>query len=49
MTRQQVKEMIQKHDVTGDGMLNFEEFRAIFFKDQEIEDDLTQNSEQTTV
>ncbi len=42
--------MIQKHDCTGDGMLNFDEFKAIFFNNQEIEDDdVTQNSEQTTV
>ena len=23
--------MIAQHDITGDGMLNFEEFKAIFF------------------
>ena len=41
MRREQVSEMIQKHDVTGDGMLNFDEFRAIFFNNQELveEDD----------
>ena len=28
--REQVHEIIAKHDRTGDGMLNFDEFKAIF-------------------
>ena len=31
--------MINKHDVTGDGMLNFNEFKAIFFNNKELEED----------
>ena len=26
--------MIKKHDIKGDGVLSFEEFKAIFFEDE---------------
>ena len=29
--RDEVQEIIAKHDKTGDGMLNFAEYKAIFF------------------
>jgi len=30
--------MITQHDKTGDGMLNFSEFKAIFFDGKEIDE-----------
>ena len=36
--RKEVHEMIAQHDRTGDGMLNFQEFKAIFFGGKEIDD-----------
>ena len=36
ISRQEIRDMIQKHDRTGDGMLSEIEFRAIFFGDEEM-------------
>ena len=38
INRKEVHDMIAQHDRTGDGMLNFQEFKAIFFGGKEIED-----------
>ena len=32
---EEVRQMIIKHDQTGDGCLNFEEFKNIFFEGKE--------------
>ena len=40
ISREEVHQMIQQHDQTGDGCLNFNEFKNIFFEGKEIEDDL---------
>jgi len=37
--RSAVHEMIAAHDLVGDGVLSFDEFRAIFFGDKELEND----------
>ena len=39
MDENEIHDMIKKHDLTGDGCLNFNEFKAIFFNGQELEDD----------
>ena len=39
ISRKEVHEMITQHDRTGDGMLNFQEFKAIFFGGKEFEND----------
>jgi len=38
IARKEVHAMILKHDRTGDGMLNFDEFKAIFFGGKELDD-----------
>ena len=38
MTSAEVNEIIKKHDITGDGQLDFKEFKAIFFEGKELED-----------
>ena len=38
ISRKEVHQMILKHDRTGDGMLNFDEFKAIFFGGKELDD-----------
>jgi Ca2+-binding EF-hand superfamily protein len=38
INRKEVHEMIAQHDKTGDGMLSFEEFKAIFFHGKEMEE-----------
>ena len=38
ISRKDVHDMIVQHDKTGDGMLSFEEFKAIFFDNKDIED-----------
>lgn len=35
---QEVQEMIKQHDQTGDNVLNYEEFKAVFFGGKEIEE-----------
>ena len=40
ISRKEVHEMITQHDRTGDGMLNFQEFKAIFFGGKEMDDAL---------
>lgn len=30
--------MISQHDIAGDKVLNYDEFRRVFFTDKEIED-----------
>ena len=35
ISRDEIEEMIRKHDIRGDGVLSFEEFRAIFMGDGE--------------
>lgn len=37
--RNEVHAMIAQHDRTGDGMLAFEEFKAIFFHGKELDDE----------
>ena len=37
ISQSEVLEMITKHDVNGDGALNFAEFKAIFFDNKELE------------
>ena len=37
ISQSEVLEMITKHDVNGDGALNFSEFKAIFFDNKELE------------
>jgi len=39
MTAAEVTEIIKRHDVTGDGQLDFSEFKAIFFEGKELEDE----------
>ena len=34
----EIHEMIVQHDKTGDGCLNYQEFKAIFFDGQEVDD-----------
>jgi len=29
--KEEIKEMIQKHDIKGDGVLSYEEFKCVFF------------------
>jgi len=31
ITRRELRDMIAKHDTNSDGMLDYEEFKAIFF------------------
>ena len=38
MNLNEVETIISKHDVTGDKVLNYDEFRKVFFQDKEIED-----------
>jgi len=38
ISHDEIEEMIAKHDIKGDGVLSFEEFKAIFIRDQETED-----------
>ena len=38
ITSKDVHDMIVQHDKTGDGCLNFQEFKAIFFGGKEIEE-----------
>ena len=35
ISRKEVHDMIVQHDRTGDGMLSFQEFKAIFFGGEE--------------
>lgn len=36
MSLQEVESMISQHDIAGDKVLNYDEFRRVFFTDQEI-------------
>ena len=31
INKQEIEDMIQQHDIVGDGVLNYDEFVAIFF------------------
>ena len=35
INRQEIEDMIQQHDIVGDGVLNYDEFVAIFFHGEE--------------
>ncbi len=35
ISREDIVDNIKKHDIKGDGVLSFEEFKAIFFDDDE--------------
>ena len=37
ITSQEVHDMLAQHDTNGDGVLSFQEFKAIFFGGEEIE------------
>ena len=37
INRKDVQKIIAKHDRTGDGKLNFDEYMAIFFDEKELE------------
>ena len=39
INRQEIEDMIQQHDIVGDGVLNYDEFVAIFFHGVEQEND----------
>ena len=35
INRQEIEDMIQQHDIIGDGVLNYDEFVSIFFQGQD--------------
>ena len=39
ISRDEIQDMIKKHDIKGDGVLSFEEFRHIFMGEDEEPDD----------
>ena len=39
ISQQEIAEMISKHDIKGDGVLSYEEFKCIFFDKTTLEDD----------
>ena len=41
LSQQEVQGMVAQHDITGDGMLNFDEFKAIFFGGRESVSDIS--------
>lgn len=36
---EEIESIINKHDLTGDGCLSFDEFKSIFFGDQDLDDE----------
>ena len=37
ITDNQLNDILKNHDIVGDGRLNFEEFRAIFFENENMQ------------
>ena len=38
ISRDEIEDMIKKHDIKGDGVLSFEEFKAIFLGEEDAEE-----------
>ena len=45
ISRDEIEDMIKKHDIKGDGVLSFEEFKAIFLGEEEAEEEYMNNNE----
>jgi len=39
ITKQEIQQIISRHDLNGDGILDYEEFKNMFFDGKELEDE----------